>query len=249
MRCMLSVNLNKICLLRNSRGRGYPDMLTFGRMALEAGADGLTIHPRPDQRHARYDDIAPLRELVEQFPGAELNIEGYPAEELLELVYRIAPHQCTLVPDGPDQLTSDHGWDPAAAGALLRPVLEELRSSGVRSSLFMDPEPVGRIAAAAEVGADRIELHTESYARAFERGDITASVLSFSAAADVAHAAGLGVNAGHDLDQANLPAFLEGVSGVLEVSIGHALTVEALEAGWRETVGSYAAIVASGAGQ
>ncbi len=232
----LSVNLNKIALIRNSRGRDFPDLLEFGELALKAGADGLTIHPRPDQRHARYDDIAPLKALCEQY-DAELNIEGYPSDDFLSVCIDNQVHQVTLVPDRPEQITSDHGWTVSDNQDLLTGVLTRLREAGIRSSLFMDLDKT-EIHLAKVVGADRVELHTESYARCFETGRYKPNLSSFSFAYETAIYEGLNVNAGHDLNLDNLPAFLAAVP-VAEVSIGHALTVEALLHGWENTIKRY----------
>ncbi len=236
----LSVNLNKIALLRNARGRDFPNLTEFANWALAAGADGLTIHPRPDQRHARYADIATLKSLCEPSSrpgGVELNIEGYPEQALIDLCIRHRPHQVTLVPDAPDQLTSDHGWQVSKHEALLRPILQRLRDAGIRSSLFMDLS-IDEIHAAKAVGADRIELHTESYARSFEQQTHEQHIRGFVKAYQTATAIGMGVNAGHDLNLDNLAFFLAKVP-VQEVSIGHALTVEALIDGWQPTITRY----------
>ena len=244
----LSVNLNKVATLRNTRDVGMPSVTRFARIALDAGAQGITLHPRPDQRHIRAADVADMAALLREYSLAELNIEGNPfspggasGRGLLEHVERHRPAQCTLVPDSEDQATSDHGWDLARDGERLRPILSRLRSLGVRSSLFMDPD-ASLIARAKEVGADRVELYTEPYAAAFQRGASAEALGPYTAAARAAEAAGLGVNAGHDLNLANLGPFLAGVPGVLEVSIGHALIADALELGMVETVRRYAAI-------
>ncbi len=235
----LSVNLNKIALLRNSRGRDFPSLLNFAEMALDAGADGLTIHPRPDQRHARYSDIALLKTLCEK-RGVELNIEGYPTEKFLEECIKNQVNQVTLVPDAPDQITSDHGWIVSEHKEELVEILSRLKAANIRSSLFMDCD-VEEIQLAQQVGADRIELHTESYARSFENNTHETHVQQFANAYQTAVNVGLGVNAGHDLDLKNLGFFLEKVP-VAEVSIGHALTIEALLSGWEKTISAYKAI-------
>lgn len=238
----LSVNLNKIALLRNSRGRDFPGVIDFGEKAIQAGAAGLTIHPRPDQRHARYSDIAPLKSLCDRH-GVELNIEGYPTPELLDECVKNRVHQVTLVPDAPDQITSDHGWTVSKHIDELTAILTRLRGAGIRSSLFMDTD-VEEIRWAKSVGADRIELHTESYARSFERNDHESHITHFASANQTAIDIGLGVNAGHDLDLHNLAFFLTHVP-VAEVSIGHALTVEALLNGWQTTIAAYQRICSS----
>lgn len=240
MTTSLSVNLNKIALLRNSRGRDFPRLIDFGRLALEQGARGLTIHPRPDQRHARYDDIVELKALIAAFPGAELNIEGNPAPEFLDIVIAAQPAQCTLVPDDPNQLTSDHGYNIAVEGSTLKPIIQRLRAAGIRVSLFMDPDPEAMIHAAA-LGADRVELYTESWAQAFGTAAELAILTQFRLATKAAIDAGMGVNAGHDLNLINLAAFLT-IPGIDEVSIGHALTIEALYQGYGSVVKQYVGI-------
>jgi pyridoxine 5-phosphate synthase len=237
----LSVNINKVALLRNSRGRDFPSVAQFARRCLELGAHGITLHPRPDQRHARYSDIPVLKALCDE-RGAELNVEGYPAPEFLAAVLSSRPAQCTLVPDAPGQLTSDHGWDLTGEAALLRRVIAELKAAGVRVSLFVDFDQTG-IGAAKALGADRVELYTEPYAETWGTGKQAAVLDGFRRAAAAAQAAGLGVNAGHDLNLENLGAFLA-IPGILEVSIGHALVVEAIEAGISPVIGRYLAIIA-----
>ena len=236
----LSVNLNKIALLRNSRGRDFPRVTDFGRLALSQGAKGLTIHPRPDQRHARYSDIADLLALVKEFPGAELNIEGNPTPEFIDIVVASQPDQCTLVPDDPNQLTSDHGYDVDKDGAFLKPIIERLQAAGIRVSLFMDPDP-SAMAKAAALGTDRVELYTERWAEAFGTDQQDDVLERFRDATRAAQAEGLGVNAGHDLDLNNLGAFLT-IPGIDEVSIGHALTIEALYQGYGPVVKRYSDI-------
>lgn len=236
----LSVNINKVALLRNSRGRDYPSVSAFAERCLRLGAHGITLHPRPDQRHARYADVHELRKLVERFPGTELNVEGNPTPEFLDVVTAAKPHQCTLVPDAPGQLTSDHGWNIRAEAARLKPILARLRAAGVRSSLFVDFDSPD-LALAREMGADRVELYTEPYAAA-EAAKRARMRDAFARAAANAQEAGLGVNAGHDLNLQNLALFLE-IPGILEVSIGHALIVECLEFGIQRVLESYLAIV------
>jgi pyridoxine 5-phosphate synthase len=238
----LSVNLNKVALVRNTRALGIPSITRAAAIALDAGAHGITIHPRPDGRHIRTHDVYDLATLVKERPGIELNIEGNPFENALELVRRVKPHQFTLVPDDPGAFTSDHGWDLGRDGARLKPIISEVKALGVRVSLFMDAD-CDRIAEAASVGADRVELYTEPYAKAFGSGEERASVERYAAAARAAQQAGLGVNAGHDLNQQNLPRFLKSVPGVFEVSIGHALIADALEEGLATTVRKYLAAV------
>lgn len=234
----LSVNLNKVALLRNARALGIPSVTGCAKVALEAGAHGITVHPRPDGRHIRTHDVHELAALLKAYPHAEFNIEGNPFENALELVTAVRPHQFTMVPDDPGAATSDHGWDLARDEARLAPIIAEVKARGVRVSLFMDPDP-GAMARAAAAGADRIELYTEAYARAFGTPQEADILAGYADAARAAAAAGLGVNAGHDLNQTNLPRFLRTVPGVLEVSIGHALTADALQDGLARTVANY----------
>jgi len=244
----LSVNLNKIALIRNSRDTRSPDVVECADICIQAGADGITVHPRPDQRHIRAQDCRDLSAVL----SVEFNIEGNPfagprrSERagvgdypgFMPLVRELRPTQATLVPDGDDQLTSDHGFDLRRDGDRVEAVVAELRSLGVRSSLFMDPDPA-QIRLAAATGADRIELYTERYARAVADGVDAAAILAqYRTAAALAVELGLGVNAGHDLNLDNLPAFAT-IPGLLEVSIGHALTVDALRNGLAETVRAY----------
>jgi pyridoxine 5-phosphate synthase len=241
----LSVNLNKVALLRNTRALGIPSITRAAKIVLEAGANGITVHPRPDGRHVRADDVLELADLLRAWPDAEYNIEGNPFHNLLEFVRDVRPHQCTLVPDESGQFTSDHGWDLPRDNQRLQPVIDELKSLGVRVSLFMDAEP-DAIAQAKLIGADRVELYTEPYAHAFGKSNQAVALKRFADAAKVANELGLGVNAGHDLNLDNLPAFLATVPRVLEVSIGHALIADALELGLAETVRRYQAAIAEG---
>jgi len=240
----LSVNLNKIALVRNTRSLGIPSVTKFAVIALEAGADGITVHPRPDGRHVRGDDVRELSALLAQWPAAEFNIEGNPVHQLMDYVRAVRPHQCTFVPDETGAFTSDHGWDLPRDAARLRPLIEEARALGVRVSLFMDPLPEA-MPLARELGADRVELYTEPYAQAFVKGEQTEPLARYRASAEAAQSVGLGVNAGHDLNRDNLPPFLRAVPGVLEVSIGHALTADALEFGMRSAVRMYLAAIRS----
>ena len=242
----LSVNLNKIAVLRNSRGGGDPDMLRAARTCLDAGADGITVHPRPDARHTRHEDVLALAALTRE-RGVEFNLEGNPFAPprdgyagFLRLCELARPAQATLVPDGDAQLTSDHGFDFARDADALRPVVAALKALGCRVSLFADAG--ADVGAAARIGADRIELYTGPYAEAFAAGTPEAALPGFVATARAARDAGLGVNAGHDLSQANLGAFLDAVPNVLEVSIGHALVGEALYDGLAVTVRRYLAL-------
>ncbi|MDS1135673.1 pyridoxine 5'-phosphate synthase [Nitratireductor indicus] len=237
MPAKLSVNLNAVAMLRNRRDLPWPSVTGLGRIALEAGAHGLTVHPRPDQRHIRFSDLPDLRALIDdEFPSCEFNIEGYPSEDFLELVERIEPEQVTLVPDDPAQATSDHGWDFEGQGGLLEPVIARLKKGGFRVSLFSDAEP-GGIAAAKALGADRVELYTGPYGGCYDDPQKAASEIEkLGRTADAARAAGLAVNAGHDLTVANLPALMRRIPDLAEVSIGHGLTADALEYGMAETV-------------
>jgi pyridoxine 5-phosphate synthase len=234
----LSVNVNKIAHLRNTRQLGIPDVVHLARVALEAGASGITVHPRPDERHIRPHDVHDLAALMRDWPQAEYNIEGNPFHNLMGFVNELRPHQVTMVPDSEGQFTSDHGWDLTQDANRLQPLIEQAHAAGVRVSLFMDPVPEA-MAAARAIGADRVELYTEPYAAAYGTADQSAQLARFAAAARAAQAAGLGVNAGHDLNRANLTDFLHAVPGVLEVSIGHALVADALELGLAETVRDY----------
>lgn len=239
----LSVNVNKVALLRNSRHLGIPSVLRAATQCLEAGAHGITVHPRPDERHIRADDVYALADLLKRWPQAEFNIEGNPFHNLMDFVREVRPHQCTFVPDGEGQFTSDHGWDLAADSERLRPLIAECHGLGVRVSLFMDAVPEN-MALAAAVGADRIELYTEPYAAAYGSPQQAAQLERFASAARAAQQAGLDVNAGHDLSRDNLADFLRAVPGVKEVSIGHALIADALEFGYRETVQRFLSCVA-----
>ena len=241
----LSVNLNKVALLRNSRTIGIPSVTHAATLVLEAGADGITIHPRPDGRHIRADDVDALHALLRQWPAAEFNIEGNPFHELMDAVRRVRPHQCTFVPDDAIQATSDHGWDLARDGDKLRPLIDEAHALGSRVSLFMDAQP-DAMAAARALGADRVELYTEPYAREHGGPHAAATLGRFRDAAEAALSAGLGVNSGHDLNRANLADFVAAVPGVGEVSIGHALIADALEFGLATTVGLYRAELVRG---
>jgi len=236
----LSVNLNKVALLRNTRTIGIPSVRRAAVICLEAGADGITVHPRPDGRHVRAPDVAELSELLRAWPACEFNIEGNPFHGLIDFVAQVRPHQCTFVPDETGAFTSDHGWNLPADAERLAPVIRQARDLGVRVSLFMDPVPEA-MAAAAALGAHRIELYTEPYAQAFGTPDQAPMLARYAAAATAAHAAGLGVNAGHDLNLQNLATFLRAVPGVDEVSIGHALIADALECGLSATVRLYLA--------
>jgi pyridoxine 5-phosphate synthase len=236
----LSVNLNKVALLRNQREVGYPSVLEAARLVVHAGAHGITVHPRPDERHIRYTDVTELAGLIrDEFAAAiEYNIEGYPTPEFVALIREIRPDQVTLVPDAPDQRTSDHGWDLVRHGARLAPIIAELRASGARVSLFLDPEP-RLVAGVSQAGADRIELYTGPYAHAFGGRGAKALLERYVRTAEAASRAGLGINAGHDLNLDNLPSFVQAIPQLAEVSIGHAITADALRIGFPAAVEAY----------
>ncbi|HEY4958686.1 MAG TPA: pyridoxine 5'-phosphate synthase [Caldimonas sp.] len=238
----LSVNVNKIALLRNQRALAIPSVVGLSTIALEAGAHGITVHPRPDERHIRAGDVRELAALLKDWPQAEFNIEGNPFQNLMAFVRELRPEQCTFVPDSEQQATSDHGWDLAADGDRLAPLIAEAHALGVRVSLFMDADAASMSRAQA-IGADRVELYTEPYAQAWGTARQAQSVGDFAAAAAAGQRAGLGVNAGHDLNRDNLGPFLSGVRGVLEVSIGHAFVADALELGMAETVRAYRRVI------
>jgi len=237
-RTALSVNVNKVALVRNTRHLGIPSVTRAAQRCLEAGAQGITVHPRPDGRHIRAADVQQLAELLRAWPQAEYNIEGNPTQNLMDFIRQVRPHQATFVPDSESQFTSDHGWSLPQDAARLRPLIDECHALGVRVSLFMDPVPE-HMAAARSVGADRVELYTEPYAAAWGTPQQAAQLARYRAAAQAALAAGLGVNAGHDLNRDNLADFLAQVPGVLEASIGHALIADALELGYADTVRAY----------
>lgn len=235
----LSVNMNAVAMLRNRRDLPWPNMVHMGRIALEAGAHGLTVHPRPDERHTRFSDVPKLRALIDdEFPSCEFNVEGYPTEDFLALVIANEPDQVTLVPDDPVQATSDHGWDFVGKGNFLRSVVSRLKERGMRVSLFCDPDASPEmIARAKETGTDRIELYTGPYGACYNDPDEAvrqADLLALTA--ELAMTAGLEVNAGHDLTVANLPLLVAKIPGLAEVSIGHGLTADALEYGYGPSV-------------
>lgn len=236
----LSVNLNKIALLRNSRGRDFPSLEQFAKLAIDAGAGGLTIHPRPDERHARYSDVINLKDLTTQHQGIELNIEGYPSERFLETVLHVKPDQCTLVPDSPEQLTSDHGWDLRVMNKSLQNAISLLNSHDIRVSLFMDPD-LEEITYARDSGVDRVELYTERWARAYGTHEQKSVLEKYARTVSHAKALGFQINAGHDLNLSNLRDFLS-ILDIAEVSIGHALIVESLHFGFKPTIKKYLSI-------
>jgi len=238
MATALSVNVNAIAFLRNRRNLPWPSVEGLGQIALDAGAQGLTVHPRPDQRHIRFTDLPVLRALIDRYPDAEFNIEGYPTREFLDLCRDSRADQVTLVPDDPSQSTSDHGWDFRQHKSFLAETVGELKSLGIRVSLFANGDGDEEVMdIVKDVGADRIELYTGPYGGCFNDPARAASILGLlGRSADAAHAHGLDVNAGHDLTVANLPRLIERIPYLAEVSIGHELTSDALEHGMAETV-------------
>jgi pyridoxine 5-phosphate synthase len=237
-RTALSVNVNKVALLRNSRHLGIPSVTRAAQLCLQAGAQGITVHPRPDERHIRAIDVQALVAVMQAWPDREFNIEGNPFHNLMDFVRQVRPQQVTFVPDSEGQFTSDHGWRFPEDAARLQPLIAECKALGVRVSLFMDPLPE-QMAAARALGADRVELYTEPYAAAWGGPDQDAQLARYVATAQAATAVGLGLNAGHDLNQDNLPAFVQALPQLLEVSIGHALIADALESGYTATVAAY----------
>jgi pyridoxine 5-phosphate synthase len=242
-RTSLSVNLNKVALVRNTRHLGIPSVTRAAMLCLQAGAQGITVHPRPDERHIRAADVHELSMLLQDWPGREFNIEGNPLHNLMDFVRELRPDQATFVPDSEGQFTSDHGWRFPQDAEVLRPLIAEAKALGVRVSLFMDPDP-DAMAAAHAAGADRVELYTEPYAQAWGTEQQALQLERYAAAARAAQAVGLGVNAGHDLNRDNLTTFLREVPGVSEVSIGHALIADALELGYGATVQDYQRCIA-----
>ena len=236
----LSVNVNKVALLRNSRHLGIPSVVRAAEQCLQAGANGITIHPRPDERHIRASDVPELHALMKAWPEREFNIEGNPFHNLIQHVRAVRPHQVTFVPDSEGQFTSDHGWAFPQDAERLKPLIDECKALGVRVSLFMDPIPE-QMAAARAVGADRVELYTEPYAATWGTPENAAQLQRYADAAQAALTVGLGLNAGHDLNRDNLPAFVAEVKGLQEVSIGHAFMADALEMGYTATVQAYLA--------
>ena len=234
----LSVNINKLALLRNSRGRDFPNLLKFTKRFIELGVQGITIHPRPDERHITRQDAYELAEFLRGHKNVEFNIEGFPSAGFLQLIEDIKPHQCTLVPDADNQLTSDHGWDFTTQGVFLEDVMGRIKTWGVRAAVFLDPD-VAQVELAAHSGADRIELYTAHYASEFAQGNTSLEL--YRSAAARARQLQLGVNAGHDLDLFNLENFLT-IPGILEVSIGHALIVECIEQGMAQVIKKYLTI-------
>jgi len=242
-RTALSINLNKVALVRNTRHLGIPSVTRAADLCLRAGAQGITVHPRPDARHIRAQDVQDLHEMLKAWPKAEFNIEGNPFHNLMDFVRELRPDQATLVPDAEGQFTSDHGWNMQADAKRLKPIIDEAHALGVRVSLFMDPLP-GAMQAVKDAGADRIELYTEGYARAFGTPQQDEVLRAYAQTAQAALDLGLGVNAGHDLNRDNLTTFLRAVPGVREVSIGHAFIADALELGYDAATRAYLASIA-----
>lgn len=238
MNTHLSVNVNKVALLRNTRHLGIPSVTRASTLCLLAGAHGITVHPRPDQRHIRDSDVHDLAALLKDWPDREYNIEGNPLHNLMPLVRLVRPHQVTFVPDGEGQFTSDHGWRFPQDAVVLKDLVAEAKDLGARVSLFMDADPQA-MAAARDVGADRVELYTEPYAQAHGQAAFAQVLAQFKAAAVAAQAVGLEINAGHDLNLFNLRDFVQTVPDVKEVSIGHALMADALEMGYNATIQAY----------
>lgn len=246
MSCKLSVNVNAIAYLRNRRDLPWPSVTGLSRLALQAGAHGITVHPRPDERHIRRTDVTDLRQMLRaEFPGAEFNIEGYPDVRFLELVEAERPDQVTLVPDDPAQATSDHGWDIARHADSLRTIAARLKAGGIRVSLFIDPDPEAPALAKA-VGADRVEIYTGPYGGALAADALAREFARVVATGHAAQAAGVDLNAGHDLTRDNLPRLVAALPNLKEVSIGHALTADALAFGLAETVRLFNAAIAAG---
>lgn len=241
----LSVNLNKIALLRNSRGRDFPNVLNFAQKNIDRGVKGITVHPRQDERHITNQDTRDLNALIGDLPDVEFNVEGFPGEDFMQMVCELKPDQVTLVPDSPDQLTSDHGWDLTKTMEQATQCCARLKAAGIRTSLFLDPS-VEQVELAAKTGTDRIELYTEEYANAYGTPECEAVLARYRAATEKALELGIEVNAGHDLDLNNLPTFLT-IKGILEVSIGHVLTIECIEQGMDTVIAQYLEICGNSA--
>ena len=252
MKTRLSVNLNKVAVIRNSRGTNVPSVIEAAKIAINAGADGITVHPRPDMRHIQPQDVYALSELLDddQYKHIELNIEGNPYAKrrkngfpgFIELIRQASPAQCTLVPDGPTQLTSDHGWDLNANSEKLSPLVRYLQEKNIRVSLFVDSSKRS-VEMAKAIGSDRVELYTGPYAVSYKSLNKTRVLNTYSSAAKIAHSLGMGVNAGHDLNLENLATFCKAVEPLQEVSIGHAIISDALWLGLEETINRYSRIL------
>lgn len=233
----LSVNVNKIALLRNSRGRDFPNVISFVKKFIELGVHGITVHPRQDERHITVKDAYELAAFLKDFPNVEYNIEGFPSAEFMKIINETKPNQCTLVPDGINQVTSDHGWDMTKHKKWISELATEISDYGVRSAVFLDPE-IEQVKLVAQTGVDRIELYTEEYASSYGTENQERVLHKYQQATKQAQDLGLGVNAGHDLDSHNLGAFLQ-IPSILEVSIGHVLTIECLLEGMPTVVKKY----------
>ena len=241
----LSVNLNKVALVRNSRGKNLPNLLRVATDLIGMGVRGITLHPRPDERHARRTDVVAMQELLQEYPNVELNIEGLPSSDFLELAELVRPHQVTLVPDAPEAITSNAGWDVGPNEAFLTTVCKQLAEWQVRISVFMDPAAYHfeELRFLHGIGVSRIELYTERFAETFGRPEAEAVLRTYLQLAEDARKVKLGVNAGHDLNLANLGALIKSINWIDEVSIGHALFVEALYLGFEETIRRYLAVL------
>jgi len=233
----LSVNVNKIALLRNSRGRDFPNVINFAKKFIDLGVHGITVHPRQDERHITVKDAYELAEFLKDYPDVEYNIEGFPSKDFMKIIADTTPDQCTLVPDGVNQVTSDHGWDLTKHQKQLSQLAKEIRNYGVRSAVFLDPD-IEQVQLVAQTGVDRIELYTEEFASNYGTNNQQNVINKYSDATKLAQSLGLGVNAGHDLDSNNLAAFLK-IKDVLEVSIGHVLTIECIEQGMPTVIKRY----------
>jgi pyridoxine 5-phosphate synthase len=243
MTCNLSVNVNAIAYLRNRRSLPWPSVTHLSRIALDAGAHGITVHPRPDERHIKRTDVSELRDMLRKdYPKAEFNIEGFPDESFLQLCEAAQPDQVTLVPDDPSQVTSDHGWDFQRHHNWLSPIIKRLKQGKMRVSVFVDPDPEAPARAKA-IGADRVEIYTGPYGDAFDEASMAREFARVVATGKAAQAAGVGLNAGHDLTRENLPRLVKALPNLLEVSIGHAITSDALEFGMAETVRQFRAAI------
>ena len=238
---VLSVNLNKIALIRNARNENEPNVLSFAKRSLDLGVAGITVHPRPDQRHIRYSDVQDLMTLIAKYPDKELNVEGYPNKEFLELILRVRPHQVTFVPDPPNALTSSFGWDIKKHQTLLNNIINDCHTKNIRTSLFLD-ETFTDFNSLVKSKTDRIELYTGPYANRFPRTH-NQSIEHFKNITSHCKKNNIAVNAGHDLNQKNLGVLLNKIPDIQEVSIGHALTCEALENGWEHTIKQYLTIL------
>ncbi|MBL4773622.1 MAG: pyridoxine 5'-phosphate synthase [Alcanivoracaceae bacterium] len=233
----LSVNVNKIALLRNSRGRDFPNVIEFAKKFINLGVHGITVHPRQDERHITVKDAYQLAEFLQDYPDVEYNIEGFPSKDFMKIIADTKPDQCTLVPDGINQVTSDHGWDMHKHQKTISDLAKEIGAYGVRSAVFLDPE-IEQVKLVAQTGVDRIELYTEEFATNYGTGNQLAILEKYRQATILAQQLGLGVNAGHDLDSHNLATFLQ-IENILEVSIGHVLTIECIEQGMPIVIKKY----------